>query len=276
METPTTLPVTLVNRALDDAGYKGDPLGDLTQGDFVSRLALRNYDSTLRQMCAAAHWNFLRRETQMELLGDATQQFNQNKEVPKPWTYMYRWPVDCVNPRFVKKQFVNGFNPDGSPTYIAIPSWNSPTPFIVGDAPLPNDADSDWQSAEGHSPESTRVVLTNQLGATLVYTGIIQYPDAWDPLFEQALVALLAARFALPVNRDDRKFGMVMRRDNIQIAREALNTARIRDGNEGWTIQDHTPDWIRARTGLTGYWGTGLLFYPWSTIPMLDDAGGSY
>jgi hypothetical protein len=46
---------------------------------------------------------------------------------------------------------------------------NSPSPFIVASAPRPNDIASSWFDVEGHDPEQTRVILTNQPNATLVF-----------------------------------------------------------------------------------------------------------
>jgi hypothetical protein len=107
----------------------------------------------------------------------------------------------------------------------------------------------------------------------LVYTGLIQYPDAWDPLFRRAFVAALAARLAVPTIAD-KKDAIAIRNYQRDIAKEALIEARVRDGNEGWTVQDHTPDWIRARTSSAtphAWHGTG-----WVPFPFVEDAGGVY
>jgi hypothetical protein len=104
------------------------------------------------------------------------------------------------------------------------------------------------------------------------------YPDAWDPLFEQAMVSALACRLAMRIITD-KKFAREVRSDNAQLARQALDAARVRDGNEGWTVQDHTPDWIRARTscGLGWAGGPGVLCYGWNSVGWLgEDAGGVY
>lgn len=268
-----TRPEDIVNRALDECGV--DEIGDMYEGSKAARAALRIYDSVLRQLHSAAHWNFARRQQRLVLRGDVSGLYNPNTVVPIPWNFMYEWPVDAVHARFVPRTGTTALDlttlePSGFP-----PAWNSPAPFLVADAPLPNDVDSDWSLVEGHNPESTRVILTNELGAVLVYTGLIQYPDAWDPLFEQAFVACLAARLAMPLA--DRKAAVAIRRDNIQIAKAALDAARVRDGDEGWTVVDHTPDWIRARTDLGGWGGgPGYCYLGWSSMPMVEDAGGVY
>ena len=100
-----------------------------------------------------------------------------------------------------------------------------PTPFIVANSSRVNPIESEWYDIEGHDPESTRVILSDQPNSTLIYTGLMMYPDNWDPLFKQAVIAALAVRFAMPLIRD-RKEARVIRDDNMKIAREALNAAK--------------------------------------------------
>ncbi len=169
-----------------------------------------------------------------------------------PWTYTYEWPVDCVNARYVRGHL------------------GLPVPFIVGDYPIPSDLESDWPLNEGHSPESTRVIMTNQ-GPPIefVYTGIISYPSMWDPLFEQAVVAVLASRLAMPL-LEDKAFARTLRADNIAIAREILIQARVRDGNEGFhVIPEREAPWVRARYGGVVE-GDVLFFNGWTPMPTID------
>ena len=252
---PTT-PDDVISEALVELGI--DEHVDMTAGSRAGNAAIRVYDTVLRSMFAAAPWNFARRQRQIDMRGDASGQYHANRNVPPSWAYMYEWPNDCVHARYVLGLNAYALDASGAPLYAA-PPWNRPAPFLVTDAPLVNDVDSDWSLTEGHSPESTRVIVTNQLGAVLVYTGILDKPDSWDPLFRRALVATMAARIALAVV-EDKGFARTIRGDQLVIARDALIEARVRDGNEGWTVQDHTPDWIRARTSGAlehGWYGTG-------------------
>jgi hypothetical protein len=263
---PTT-PDDIVNEALDEIGV--EEVGDLFEGSRAARVARRNYDPILRGMFAAAPWNFARRQRQIDLRGDASGQYHANRSVPLHWSYMYEWPNDCVHARWILGLDAYALDASGAPL-AAAPAWARPAPFIVTDAPLVNDVASDWEAVEGHSPESTRIIATNQLGAMLVYTGLVQYPDSWDPLFRRAFVATLAARLAMAVV-EDKGAARAIRGDQTLIARDALVEARVRDGNEGWTMTDHTPDWIRART--SGGWGPHCA---WAPFPFVEDAGGVY
>ena len=264
-----TLPDDIVNEALDEIGVAD--IGDMQQGGKAANVARRVYDTVLRGMHAAAPWNFARRQQQVTMLGDVSGQYHTNRSVvPVPWSYVYDWPVDCVHVRYVLGLNAYALDEAGRPLYAA-PPWNRPAPFLVTSLPLPNPIESSWDTIEGHSPEETRGIATNQLGAVVIYTGLVQYPDAWDPLFRRAFVAALAARLALPLS-EDKRIGVALRSAQLEVAREALIEARVRDGNEGWTVVDHTPDWIRART--TG--GVNWFGGPWMPYQWGEDAGGVY
>lgn len=230
MAVPTG-PVDIVNRALDACGLEA--IGDLGEGTKAARAALRVYDPTLRQLLSAAHWNFARKQFALARLGD------DNTPLPRGWSYMYEWPTDCVHFRHV---LVSGI------------MCAQPAPFVVTNLDWPVDLASEWWLVEGHDPESVRVILTNQAGAVGVYTGLMQYPDAWDPLFEEAMVAALAAKIAMPCI-SDKALARQVRQENTLIARAALDAALVRDGNEGWTVHDWVPDWLAVRTG-------GAPWYP--------------
>jgi hypothetical protein len=266
---PTT-PDDIVNEALDELGV--EEIGDIHEGSRTANVARRNYDPMLRAMHAAAPWNFARRQRQIDIRGDASGQYHTNRNVPLHWAYMYEWPNDCVHARYVLGLNAYALDESGAPLYAQAP-WARPAPFLVTDAPLVNDIASDWSLTEGHNPESTRIIATNQLGAMLVYTGLVQYPDAWDPGFRRAFVAALAARLAMAAI-EDKGAARAIRGDQLQIAREALIEARVRDGNEGWTVVDHTPDWIRIRSG--GGWGREWYGTGWANFPFVEDAGGVY
>lgn len=92
------------------------------------------------------------------------------------------------------------------------------------------------------TPASQRVILTNQEFATLAYTQQVTDPNAFDPSFREALYMIGAAQLAMALkgNRDTAN-------DLVQRANEAIRSARADDGNEGLTVNDVTPDWIRFR-----------------------------
>lgn len=109
-----------------------------------------------------------------------------------------------------------------------------------------------------------RVILTNQEFATLVYCSRVIDPNVWDPMFQDAFVSALGGDLCLALTGDKALAKMCYARTNALI--EAARTA---DGNEGLTINDTTPDWIRGR-GIG--WADTLVSGPYSGF----DWGGLY
>ena len=92
----------------------------------------------------------------------------------------------------------------------------------------------------GRGPQ--RVILTNQEFATLSYTQRVTDPNVWDPSFREALYTVGGAKLLMSLvgNRDRAN-------DLVREANEIIRAARGDDGNEGLTINDVTPDWVRIR-----------------------------
>lgn len=97
-----------------------------------------------------------------------------------------------------------------------------------------------------------RVILTNQEFATLVYCVRVVDPNVMDTLFQTAWANINAATVAVALTGDRKKAN-----DLIAVANKAIQDARAVDGNEGLTINDVTPDFIRIRgiTTTEGYSG---------------------
>jgi hypothetical protein len=118
-----------------------------------------------------------------------------------------------------------------------------------------------------------KVILTNARNADVVYTARIANVDLWDSSLQNAVVAVLAAWFALPIMGD--KTLMQLR---VQLARSLIDAARMSDGNEGITSGDVPVDWMQARNAGAGF-GDGFsegtpFLVGWSSIAMPD--GVSY
>ncbi len=91
-------------------------------------------------------------------------------------------------------------------------------------------------------PAPQRVILTNQEFATLTYVQDITDPNIMDDDFQQAWADLLGAEITIPLTGDKKLANLAIGRANAIIAQ-----ARVSDGNEGFTVNDITPDWIRIR-----------------------------
>ena len=74
-------------------------------------------------------------------------------------------------------------------------------------------------------------------------------------------MAYLSSEVAFRLSRDD-KSAMMLRRENIGIAKQKIVEARVNNGNEGWSSSDIGVDWMNFRRGggsysNTGAWGNG-------------------
>jgi hypothetical protein len=292
----------ICNRSLDSIGADDQIIGDIQQGTRAARVLLRHYIPCLEQLLRGAYWNFSRRCVPMTLLG-AVPGFGPavpagdtppyGSQVIIPWVFEYALPIDCVAARFVPwnnslPQSATPSNnisvPPVPPTTVNLPFQSPPIiqparMLVANDInyPLPISPETppqQWWNTRGAAPDQRTVVLCNVPNAELVYTAFIPYPNLWDPLFQEAMVALLATYLALPCN-PDKKEGRALRAEQISIAKRALDVARVRDGDENATTIEHIPDWIRARNtgagyagwgGFGGYGGPGVFGYSWGGV----------
>jgi hypothetical protein len=266
------LPSDVAQEAIDESGTDY-LLGDIEDGSGPAQIILRKYQQCLMQLLRGANWNFARTTTQLTLLADATGNTpNVGTIVPVPWIYEYQLPSDCMRLRFIPWN-MPWQNPGIPPGNITPPNPSSPivtglgNPQLTGqrirparfvvanDSNYPPPAGSVSWEIQGVSPSSRTVILTNVANAFAVYTALILYPSLWDSLFRAALVSYLASEIALPLAKD-KKFGLTMRAQNIQIFKAKLEQARIRDGDEMTASSNLVVDWMQARwTGGAGGWG---------------------
>jgi hypothetical protein len=101
-----------------------------------------------------------------------------------------------------------------------------------------------------------RVILCNQEFATLNYVSQVTDPNVMDTLFQTAWIKLLGASLQMALRKDKGVSNMLIEQVN-----KAIESARSIDGNEGLTINDVTPDWIRIR-GVA--WNDGYMSGPFT------------
>ena len=89
-----------------------------------------------------------------------------------------------------------------------------------------------------------RVVLCNQEQAIICYNALVTDPNLMDPLFQDAWVHILGARLVFQLSGDKALANIL-----IGLTNNMIMEARKADGNEGLTINDVTPDFIRFRGG---------------------------
>jgi hypothetical protein len=108
-----------------------------------------------------------------------------------------------------------------------------------------------------------RVILTNQEFATLAYCRQVTDPNVWDTLFQSALISAVAGGMYMALRGNASEANRFVERINRDI-----EEARSIDGNEGFIVNDVTPDFIRIR----GIAFDGMITGPYSNF----DWGGGW
>jgi hypothetical protein len=111
-----------------------------------------------------------------------------------------------------------------------------------------------------------RVILTNQESAVLTYVKQVIDVNVMDPSFIKAWKIALGQRLCIALSGDKTLANL-----KIAEANEAIINARKADGNEGLTVNDVTPDWIRIRGvdfPAAWEWSPNVTFDWGGLIPM--------
>lgn len=241
--------VDITNRALLSIGAKAqvssvNPSDGSTEADAAAVL----FTPTFEALARSARWNCLRKQITLSLLAAAkgTPENPNGTSLPlppTPWLYSYAYPADCLAMRSLVPSFPAALGGAPQTSY-----GNSAGTCLPGGGQIPF-AVAYAQDAGGNP---IQVVLTNQSQAQAIYTVNQPNPVIWDSQFQAAMVASLAAYFvpALSLN-------LSLMQMSVKSAEQIIAQARTSDGNEGVTVMDHNPDWMRARGGESRYVGLG-------------------
>lgn len=237
--------LSIANRSLLQIGARSQissfsPSDGSTEADAVSVL----YLPTFEQLGRAARWNCLRKQTTLALQA-AAQGTQENPSgtpplPPTPFLYQYAYPQDCLSMRYIVPSLPSAAAGSVPPTTIN----NAAATWLPGDNQIPF-AVAYAEDADGNP---INCILTNQSQAQAVYTVNQPNPVIWDSMFQQAMVNALAA-FLVPAL----SLNLSLMQVAISGAERLIGAARTADGNEGVTVMDHVPDWIRARGGENGW-----------------------
>jgi hypothetical protein len=212
------------------------------------------YQPKIDALHRAAHWNCTRFQETLTLLkamtGTPDNPDGSLSNPPIPWLYEYAYPVDCLKARFIV--------PVVQQSGVGVPLTTGQTaqPIFWGGAAVKFVVATDTNE-EGRL---VRVILTNMRQAQLVYTKRITDPNMWDPHFLDAATATLAANFVNPLSRN-----RALLADQVAMAREIIQQARISDSNEGLVSQDTLPDFIAVRANGSA-WNTGIVYQGWDQM----------
>lgn len=235
-------PVDICNQALLAIGAQAqissiNPSDGSTEANACSLI----YPTQINALHRAAHWNFARAQIALTQL----KAFEINGVVstnppPTPWRYEYAYPSDCLQLRYL---FITPLTASQTSTVgVSGRERGGVQMFVEG-----RDFDA--------SGNPIKVILTNAPRAQAVYTAEVDEVDLWDPHFYTAAIATMAAWLVNPLSRN-----RALMNDQFNIAKNIIDQARISDGNEGLTVQDHVPDWMQVR-GRGGGWRDDALFF---------------
>ena len=214
------------------------------------------YQPMIDNIMRAAHWDFARTQASLTLLRAAmgTQENPDGtlyQSPPQPWNYEYRYPADCLKLRFIQPL---------ATTVVGIPFTT-----VDNTAPLSTDAAGvKFVKATNTDPATPTnwitVVQSNAAQAQAVYTRRVTDPNLWDPNFLIAASSYLGAWLINALARNRAQWN-----DQMKIAMDIIAAARVTDGNEGLTSQEHLPDWIRIR-GASSFTPSTFYFQTYDTI----------
>ena len=271
-----TSPVDICNLALDAITAKAQISGinpPLPAGSLAAQACSRAYQLQYDAVLCAANWNDGRQQDQLELIA-AAQGTPENPDgtslplAPFPWRYLYAYPQGCVRFRFVLTP------PQATASDVPImtnASINPPNPVPTASAPYVVGIVKDQQGNQ------IKAIMTNVQAALGVWSGRVENPHLWSPLFLQAVIAALAAWLVNPVARNKD-----MMAEKTQMAGQIIMAARVADANEGVTSVDHLPDFLAVRGVGGGYYGgmegaiSGVAGYPAPWDAWIGPNGISY
>lgn len=221
----------ICNLALAAIGTRSS-IASINERSKEANALLVQYQTALEAVLQAAFWNFARKQVALTLLRDATATPSQN--VPAPWLYEYSVPSDCLQARYIMPQLIN--EPGSAAGAQSLPPYVGPPVRWV----FSSDVDAAGQDVN--------VILSNQPQALLVYTKRLANTELFDAQFTRAFAAYLGHSVCLQLTGDK-----TMWKASFEMADSITKQARASNGNEGLTVIDTMPDWIRVR-GYVADW----------------------
>lgn len=228
--------VTICNMALGAIG-SSNLIATLSEQSAEAQACNLHYEQTLRELLRLHNWPFARANEALAVLfarrGTPENPDGATTEPEWPWSYAYSLPSDCLKPRYIMTQDTTGAATIGG------------VPLTTGDAGAPQDVRTPTirfiQGTALVDGDRSRVILTNQYQARLVYTCLIEDPDVWDSGFVTALVGRLATKICIPLSGDKNMLKLAV---NAQL--QAESEAKGASANEGITVIDWMPESVAA------------------------------
>lgn len=236
---------SICNQALVSAGARSQ-INSIDDNTVTARTCKLFYDDTRDELLREAQWGFADKFVTLGLVAylpgapgypsDTGSNANQVwlPTYPAPgWLFQYAYPDDCVKANFVIPQGSWG-------------AWLAQAQQV-----------GPWQAFQSlavpfklSSSNGKTVINTNAQQAIASYTERVTNPALYPPDFVTAFAGRLAFKLVIPLSGDKVLAGLANSK-----ADDLVQKARANDGNEGLTIIDNIPDWLRARDWPDNYGG---------------------
>jgi hypothetical protein len=198
--------VSICNLALSNLGKEN--IATLTEASAQATACNQFYDITRDTLLQSFHWSFA---------GKTASLAQVTNDKPGQWAYAYSKPSDCLDIRWIRRQY------SSDPASLCSPDDASE------EFDLPYDIEGE-------------TIYTNTETAMLRYTMRLTDPTKFSPLFVVALSWHLSVWLAMPMTRDPK-----IRRDAFQIAQQMQGEAAERDANQTRATSEFTSSFLEAR-----------------------------
>lgn len=211
--------VDIANRALQMVGLQ-KKLTSLTQDSAEAQAVSVTLDPIERWCFGLENWNFARVTATLSQTKVITPPVTTwtNTAPALPWTHEYSLPSDFVRALYV----TNSAAAADTNSYAG-----EPQRFVIASGVV--------------SATQQPVLLTNQTGAILVYTGFVSDPTVWPWYFERLAVVALAQAICVQLTSN-----MAMFQELTMKLEQQISISIQLNRSEGLYPGDATPEWIQA------------------------------
>lgn len=192
---------------------RGGNLNSFADGSLQAQQCQLWYPQVRDFMQRDAPWNFTRKIDALAVLGDEDI-FN--------WVYVYAYPNDCLYIERLILNYEEFGSVDGAIRTrqledIYAPDLGAQVKYDVHNVGDPNG----------------KVIVANEPDLRIEYRARVTDPNKFDPMFIEAMAALLASKMAIPIVGGEQ--GMALRKDSLQLYNLFMDNAIAANRNESYT-----------------------------------------
>jgi len=212
--------INICNLALSRIGAPS--IAAITENTRPARECNRLYETVRDTVLSEFPWNFARKQEALAALSG---------EEVTGWDYAYAYPTDCLTALQIYNPLTNQTYTDGE--YVA---------YQLVESAVKIKADRIKFEIGTNSTKDTRLILTDQEDAELIYTARITDPNMFSSAFIDALSWRLAADLAIPL-----KGKASLQQQMLAMYVRKLGYAQQVNANEGFEPPSGVSGYVTAR-----------------------------